>query len=458
MAKTTKQSAYKEPIDYIIRPLYAALGHGAATGILLFSATLAALIVANSSWGAEWYHHFWEHEITISYDDHTFSMNLHHFVNDGLMAIFFFLVGLEIKQEFLLGQLSTWRKAALPIGAAIGGMVVPAFLFILFTAGSDSDGWGIPMATDIAFTLGLINLVKNRVAKSVKVFVTSLAVVDDIGAVLVIALFYTSQLHIDQLYVAAACLVVLAIANKIGVRSVLFYSLVGIGGIWFAFFFSGIHPTIAGILMAFTIPAKSRISKEQFKDRARQLFERYRNVRTRGKYYNTPKEEELLKRFKNTGNAVRTPLQKISTNIHGFVYFVVMPIFAFANAGLHIDSSFFDVLLSPIAAGVIFGLLLGKVLGITFITRLLVALKISQLPIGATWRQVIGVSILAGIGFTMSLFISELAYSSETKIEAAKSAILVASTLAAVVGLLFLRYFSDYNDLKSQPQTIPKKT
>lgn len=434
-------SAKIEPIDYIKEPFKKLFSHEASIGILLFLSAVAALIVANSSWGADWYHHFWEHEITIAWDDNEFPLSLHYFINDGLMAIFFFLVGLEIKREFLVGQLSTWKQASLPIGAALGGMVLPALLYLVFTSGDDAKGWGIPMATDIAFTLGLINLVRNRVARSVKVFVTSLAVVDDIGAVLVIAFFYTSNLDIAQLYVAGAALIVLLVANRLGVRSVLFYILVGFTGIWMAFFYSGIHPTIAGILLAFTIPARTRITKDEFTDRLKRLYRKYlKSGKQDQDFYNSGREDKLLAGIREAGDDARAPLQKIENGLHGFVYFIIMPLFAFSNAGLKIEDNFFELLVAPIGLGIIAGLIIGKTIGITLFCRLLVWLKIAHLPVGGNWRQVFGVSILAGIGFTMSLFIAELAFSHPESVDQAKSAILVASAVAAMAGLLFLRF------------------
>jgi NhaA family Na+:H+ antiporter len=431
----------KAPIDYITRPVNKLVNSDAAIGVLLFLAAVAAMIVANSSWGGEWYHHFWEKEITISFEDRVLSLNLHYFINDGLMALFFFLVGLEIKREFIAGELSQWKKAVLPIGAAMGGMVIPALIYYAFNYDSGSSkGWGIPMATDIAFALGLINLVRRRIAGSVKVFITSLAVVDDIGAVLVIAFFYTSSFDAHQLYIAGGAWLVLLIANRLGVRSVFFYGFIGIGGIWVAFFYSGIHPTIAGILLAFTIPAKYRITKDQFTNRLKSLYRKYLQSDTIDMDFNTQREDRLLKGIRAAGDDARTPLQKIETGLYPFVYFIVMPLFAFANAGLAIDSNFFDLLLGPIGLGVIGGLLLGKVLGISIISRLLVALGIAELPAGSNWKQIYGTSILAGIGFTMSLFISELAFENKEYTEAAKSAILVASALAAAIGLLVIRF------------------
>lgn len=431
---------YQAPIDYIKRPINALLSNEATIGIILFLSAVAAMVVANSDWGAEWYHELWTREITLEYEDRSITMDFHHFINDGLMAIFFFLVGLEIKREFIAGDLSEWRKAALPIGAAIGGMLFPAMIYLLMTEGEASKGWGVPMATDIAFALGLISLVRKRVPSSVKVFITSLAVVDDIGAVLVIAFFYTSYLDTGQLIIAGGAWLLLMIANRLGVRSVFFYSFVGITVIWISFFYSGIHPTIAGILLAFTIPAKTRISKDQFTDRLKRLYRKYLQAETYTVSMNTGNEERLLKGMRSASDDARTPLQKIETSLHPLVYYVIMPLFAFANAGLKIESNFFDLLFGPIGLGVMGGLIIGKFLGISIFSRLLVALGIAQLPGGSSWRQIYGVSILAGIGFTMSLFISELAFDNNENVEAAKSAILVASVLAAVIGLIFIRF------------------
>ncbi len=428
------------PFDYVRKPFSALVKNEAAIGIILFLSAVAAMIVANSSWGADWYHHLWEKELTLQYEERELTLNLHHFINDGLMAIFFFLVGLEIKREFLAGELSEWKQAVLPIGAALGGMIMPAAIYLLFTSSDASRGWGIPMATDIAFTLGLISFVRNRVPASVKVFVTSLAVVDDIGAVLVIAFFYTSSLDMHQLIIAGGAWLLLMAANRLGVRSVFFYSFIGITVIWISFFYSGIHPTIAGILLAFTIPAKTRISKEQFTDRLKRLYRKYLKTDTYNMAFNTGREEKLLKGMRSASDDARTPLQKIETSLHPLVYYIIMPLFAFANAGLKIDADFFSLLLGPVGLGVIFGLLVGKFLGISLFSRVLVALGFAKLPKGGSWRQVYGVSILAGIGFTMSLFISELAFTNNANVDAAKSAILVASLLAAIIGLVIIRF------------------
>lgn len=433
----------KAPIDYFLGPLKRLLSYNASIGVILFIMAVAALVVANSAWGAEWYANFWKHELALVYEGREiFHLSLHHFINDGLMAIFFFMVGLEIKREFLGGELAEWRKAVLPIGAAVGGMLFPALIYAIFNNGLESStGWGIPMATDIAFTLGLISLVGNRVPLSAKIFVTSLAVVDDIGAVLVIAFFYTSNLDITQLYVALGAIGFLVLANKLGVRSVLFYAFIGISGIWVAFFYSGIHPTIAGILLAFTIPSKSRLDRDQFSDRLKMLYRRYLKADAEGEndQFNTHAEERLLSRIRSAGDDARTPLQKIETGLHGFVYFIVMPLFAFSNAGVKIEGSIGDIFSTPVGMGISMGLVLGKFIGIFLVSFLLVKLNIAQLPQNTTWKHIAGMALMAGIGFTMSLFIAELAFESEQLKTNAKLAVLFASGIAAVIGLLYLR-------------------
>lgn len=429
----------KYPVDYLKEPINALRRSGMAIGVILFLAAVAAMIVANSPL-ADWYHHFWEKELILSFDGRELEINLHHVINDGLMAIFFFLVGLEIKREFIAGELSTVRKASIPVVAAIGGMVAPALIFLWISPPETSKGWGIPMATDIAFALGLISMVRRRLAPSVKVFITSLAVVDDIGAVLVIAFFYTSELNIEQLYIAGGALILLILANRMGVRSVLFYSVIGIGGIWVAFFYSGIHPTIAGILLAFTIPASYRIDKDQFTDKLKRLYRSLLKTDSISMAMNTKEEDELLSGIRSAGDAARSPLQKIEHGLHDFTYFIIMPLFAFANAGITIEGDFLDLLLGPLSLGIILGLVVGKFVGISLFTRILVALGLADLPAGSNWKQIYGSSILAGIGFTMSLFISELAYENPEYQNQAKAAILVASVLAATIGLVVIRF------------------
>ncbi len=433
-------SSFQQPIDYLKRPVNRLVANEAAIGILLFIAAAAAMVVANSSWGAEWYHDFWYKEITVAIDKGEVKLNFHQLVNDGLMAIFFFLVGLEMKREFLAGELNTFRKAAMPVAAAIGGMVVPALVYLALNDGEKAAGWGIPMATDIAFALGLINIVRKRIAPSIKVFVTSLAVVDDIGAVLVIAIFYTSGLDWGQLALAGGALAFLGIANWMGVRSTFFYSFIGITLIWVFFFYSGMHPTIAGILLAFTIPATVRLGKEGFSEKMQDLMQKYLKLDSKEVQMNTLEEERVLQGMARADRAARTPLQQLEHTLHPFVYFVILPIFAFANAGLKIESGFVEMLFGSIGLGILLGLLVGKIVGINLMAWLMVKLGIADLPAGSNWMQIFGASILAAIGFTMSLFIAELAFTNHDYADAAKAAILVASVIAGVGGLLVIRF------------------
>lgn len=433
------KSSRREPIDYIEKPLRKVASNDLTIGILLFISAVAALVVANSTWGGAWYHHLWETKINIQFGSAHFGMNLHHLINDGLMAIFFFQVGLEIKREFVLGSLNSWKKASLPVGAALGGMLAPALIYLAFNKGEAAEGWGIPMATDIAFTLGLISLVKNRIARSLTVFVTSLAVVDDIGAVLVIAFFYTSNIHLEQLLYAAIVLIILFGANKIGVRSVLFYAFMGIVGIWSAFFTAGIHPTIAGILLAMTIPVRTKVSRSRFRKQAVKLMGAYDKTKSLSERYNSPREDYLIEEMEDLGDQARSPLQKIESGLHGFVFFIVMPLFAFANAGVVLEGGFDTLSTSTVALGVIFGLVFGKAIGISLFSWLLLKLNWAEMPAKADWRQIIGVAFLAGIGFTMSLFIAELAFDSKELIGQSKLAVLAASSLAALIGLVLLR-------------------
>ena len=335
-----------------------------------------------------------------------------------------------------------WNVIAQLTSLALVLLSGPAIIFLLINSGENSAGWGIPMATDIAFTLGLLNLVRNRISGPAIVFVTSLAVVDDIGAVLVIAFFYTSSIQLDQLYIAGGALALLIAANQLGVRNVFFYAFVGIMGIWLAFFYSGIHPTIAGILIAFSIPGKTRINRSEFGKNLRSLYRKYMKADSFSERFNTAQEDALLKGIRNVGDDARTPLQKIERGLYPFVYFVIMPLFAFSNAGLKIESNFFELLFGTIGIGVMAGLIVGKFVGISLFSRLLVALGIAELPKDTNWKQILGVALMAGIGFTMSLFIAELAYTDPEKAEAAKSAILVASIIAMITGLIFIRLTS----------------
>lgn len=429
-----------DPIDkYFIIPLNRFISNSTTSGILLFASAVIALILANSPL-REAYHHFWEYTFTIGFSDSVVSKSLHHWINDGLMSVFFFVVGLELKREIMAGELSKPKDAILPITAAVGGMIVPAALYLLWNAtGEVSNGWGIPMATDIAFALGIVYLLGDRVPISVKVFLTALAIADDLGAVMVIALFYTSDISTTSLLIGGIFLAVLILANILGVRSSLFYGVVGIGGLWMAFLLSGIHATIAGVIAALTIPANVKIGDKNFVKKMNQLTNKFEATASNNVSLVTPAQLYTLSRIRQYSKAAMTPLQRLEHGMHPLVSFVVMPIFALANAGITFSDNFFSDLSSNVSLGVIFGLIFGKFIGIVGFSKILVKLKLATLPSGVNWKQIYGAAMLAGIGFTMSLFITDLAFADSAYILQAKIGIFVASLVCGIGGYLILR-------------------
>lgn len=405
-------------------------------GLVLLGFGLAALAVANSPW-AEVYNHIWEIPLTLSLAPHELSLSLHEWINDGLMAVFFLLVGLEIKRELLAGELSSPRQAALPIACAIGGMVVPALIYLIFNAGGPgARGWGIPMATDIAFALGALNLIAPRAPIGAKVLLTALAIVDDIGAVLVISLFYSQMIAWSALCGAAVTLLVLVAFNMIGVRRLWPYLLVGVV-LWAFVHASGVHATIAGVVLAFTIPARSRINTREFSKEARSLLDTFDHTETGDLVVLTSKgQQETIAALERTSVNVTAPILRLEHALHNFSAFVVMPLFAFANAGVRIDLSLQH---AEIGFGIIAGLLFGKPLGITMFALLAVKTGIATLPQGVNWRSLLGYACLAGIGFTMSLFIDMLAFEDTAMVDAAKRGILAGSLLAGIAGAFLLK-------------------
>ncbi|HMP99715.1 MAG TPA: Na+/H+ antiporter NhaA [Cyclobacteriaceae bacterium] len=424
---------------WLITPLQKFINNSTTSGIILFVSALIALIAANSPW-AEEYHHIWEHKFSIGYDDFVISKDLHHWINDGLMAIFFFVIGLELKREIIAGELSSPKDAVLPLAAGLGGMVVPALIYLAFNAsGQSSNGWGIPMATDIAFALGILYLLGNRVPLSLKIFLTALAIADDLGAVLVIAFFYTSNIDFISLAVGGAFMAVLIIANLIGVRNTTFYGVVGIAGLWLAFLMSGVHATIAAVLAALTIPAYVKFDEDSFSKSARTLMSEFDKAERTDDKLVSKEQLYVLEKFKYLSKEAMTPLQRLEHALHPFVAFVVMPIFALANAGVTFSGNFSDNVFSPVALGIIFGLIIGKTVGIIGMSKLMVWLKLAKLPDGVRWPHIYGASLLAAVGFTMSLFITELAFTDANYILQAKIGILVASFIAGLAGYVLLR-------------------
>jgi len=409
-------------------------------GIILIFATIAALIWANSTF-YESYHHLW-HELKVGFVWGEINMigSLHHWINDGLMALFFFTVGLEIKREIMGGELSSMKKASMPIAAAIGGMLIPAALYALVTVNYPEymNGWGIPMATDIAFALGLLALLGKRVNINLKIFLTALAIADDLGAVMVIAIFYTDSINFTELYSAAFFLGILVIANFAGVRRTIFYALVGFIGVWMAFVFSGVHATIAGVLIALTIPARTKISENDYVRKLSKCINKFKKEESNDNALLTKDQAHLLAEIENLNDKAQTPLQKLEHAMHPITAFFILPVFALSNAGVHIEGSIIEMLLHPISLGIIAGLVLGKFLGISLLSHLTVWLKIASLPEGVSWRQIYGVAFLAGIGFTMSMFISDLAFKDEEMKQIAKVGIMAASLISATIGMIWL--------------------
>ena len=429
----------KTTIEKLTYPIQEFLHQEASGGILLIIATVIALAWANSPF-ADSYHHLWHTYIKIDVGGIGFNYSLHHWINDGLMVIFFFVVGLEIKREMLVGELSSAKKAALPIAAALGGMIFPALIYTIFNLGSEgSSGWGIPMATDIAFVVGILALLGNRVPLALKIFILALAIVDDLGAVLVIAIFYTSNISYTSLLIGAGLIVLLIAMNKMGVRNLLVYTLVGIA-LWLAFLKSGVHATVAGVLLAFTIPVSSRINTKKFKNETESLLKDFNNAGEHGENVLTNSERlTIVDQIENNCEKILTPLQRFEHGLHPWVSFFIMPVFALANAGVTIGSGFSSALTHPVSIGIILGLFIGKQIGIFGFSYLAVKLKLASEPEGVSWKKIYAASILAGIGFTMSLFIANLAFNSPDLLNISKVGILTGSLLSGIVGFIILK-------------------
>ena len=402
-------------------------------------AAAVAVAWANSPYAAQ-YDELWSTTISFSFGGLTLSDTLLHWVNDGLMAIFFLAIGLEIKREALVGELVSPRRALLPIAAAIGGAVVPAAIFLaLAGAGPAARGWGVPMATDIAFALGVLALLGRRAPLGLRIFVTALAIVDDLVAVLVIALFYTDDLSLAPLAMAGVVLAALVVANRIGVRRPLVYAGLGIL-LWLAVSESGIHATVAGVLLALSIPATTRIDSDAYVARARQHIDEFEGRTTGGEDATTEEHHAALWELEEATERAQAPMLRMEHAIQPWVSFLIIPLFALANAGVRLPADIGATIGDPIAVGVILGLVVGKQVGITLGAVAVVRLGLTSLPAGVGWRQVYGAAWLGGIGFTMSLFIAALAYGEgSAELAVAKVGILLASVVAGIGGFAILR-------------------
>lgn len=446
----TKVTNFKLKRSYLLRTeLYHKLIHNpSAGGIMLVVFALVAFVLANTPSTAAAFHHFWLTDITLGFGDFSVTKSLEYLINDGLMVIFFFYVGLEIKREILAGQLSSFKKASLPIVAAIGGMVVPAAIYIIININNPLtvSGWGIPMATDIAFAIGILSLLGNKVPISLKIFLTALAIVDDLGAILVIALFYPSEhgLNYTMLLLAAAVFGYMMLLARLNIYKLRYYLLPAII-LWILFLNSGVHATIAGVLIALAIPSTPRFSKKFFLYKTKYylntfIFRNKEDVPVLG----NPQQHQALETMRSIVTDTISPSQRLEYSLHNVVAFFIMPLFALANAGVTMSGSVSDVLTSNEGLGIFAGLVIGKPLGIGLFCWVAVRFGVAVMPVNANWKTLIGVACLGGIGFTMSIFVTNLAFGGSDVImykDSAKLAIMMASLAAGVLGAVWLIVF-----------------
>lgn len=411
-----------------------------SSSIILFAVSIFAVLWANSSYGYL-YEDLWYHKFTIGFADNSFHLSkpLILWINDGLMAIFFFVIGLEVKREILAGELTTLRKASLPIFAAVGGMLFPVMIFLFLNSGkAGAEGWGIPMATDIAFTLGILTLLGKRVPLGLKIFLTAFAIVDDIGAVIVIAVFYSTNIQWDLLGYAMLIYSFIAFLSYKKMYSQYIYFVLGLI-IWLLFLKSGVHPTIAGILMAFTIPIQRKVNIKEYLKLVTVQFDIFKSSKPNSEELLSSDQVHAIDEMENLTNKVHSPLQNLEHTLHGWVSYLIMPIFALANAGVIIS---FDGLgeLSHLSINIALALVLGNTIGIMLMSAIAIKLKLADLPENVNLKQLLGVSLLGGLGFTMSLFIANLAYVEDDLIAAAKMGVIIGSLVAGVFGYLILRF------------------
>lgn len=440
---------WEQHFDKILTPFERFVKHQATAGLLLMVTALVALVLANTVFG-EAYRHALHTPLGFNLGSLSIEKSLHHWVNDGLMAAFFFVVGLELKREILVGELANLKMALLPVIAAVGGMVIPAIIyFAVNPSGDAARGWGIPMATDIAFALGVIALLAGRVPHALISFLVALAIVDDLGAILIIALFYTEELNLIALLIGGVVTLMMIALNFMGVRRTVPYFVLGFI-LWAALLKSGVHATLAGVIAAFCIPALPKFDPSSFSHRMRQLLHKF--DASYKKEQNILKNQDMVSMTQTMGKGVagvEAPLQRMELSMHMPVAFIVLPIFALFNAGISIDfGSIHQTLAKPVVMGVSLGLLLGKFIGIAGFSALALKLGVVSLPHGVTLKHIVGASLLASIGFTMSIFIAELAFAHQPELLIqAKIGILSASLFAGVVGYLWLY------KLGSKPET-----
>ena len=441
MPKGVYHAPWERSFDRILTPLEEFIHRQTTSGVLLMICAVIALVIANSPLH-EGYEHFLHEQLALSFGNKVFSLSIHHWINEALMAMFFFIMGLELKRELMVGELSSPSQALLPIMAAIGGMVIPALGYFVFnTSGPDAKGWGIPMATDIAFAIGALSLLGPRVPKNLITFLIALAIVDDLGAVAVIALFYTASIDTMALFYAAVLTFVLLAFNLGGVRRPLPYATVGLM-LWTAMLASGIHATIAGIIVAFVIPIRPKFEAATFIRRVEDTTGKMQESITGDPdIIHNNHFRSLVMSMGDGVKLVQAPAQRLEHSLHLPVAYLVIPVFALANAGIPIDfAEFGKAISSPITLGVLCGLLLGKPLGIAGFTWVTQKLGWAKLPEGLNMSQIFGVGLLGGIGFTMSIFIADLGFVNKPEeLLAAKTGILLASAIAGFGGFFWLK-------------------
>jgi Na+:H+ antiporter, NhaA family len=425
-------SSPSTPIQVITSPFVRFSRMEAAGGIMLLTSTILALVWSNSPWH-QLYEQFFETDISVGFGKFVLTENRHEWINDGLMSLFFFLVGLEIKREILVGELSSLRKAAFPFMAALGGMVLPAAIYVAIVHNPQyQSGWAIPLSTDIAFTLGLLTFFGSRIPITLRVFVTALAIVDDIFAVAVIAIFYSSDIHYVSLAIGIACVLLSAVMNLLGVRKPAVYAAIGVV-VWWAVLKSGVHATVAGILLAFTIPARNFLEKSEFLKQGRWLLDRLESAPP-----NSFEEHSVIHTLEVNVQMVESPLHRIEHELQPWISFLVMPLFALANAGVDVTHNIVGAMKHPVSFGIVFGLFVGKPAGIFLFALIGAKLGFATVPEGVSWSQILGAAWLCGIGFTMSLFIAGLAFDNDTLLSVSKIAILAASLVSGIGGCILL--------------------
>ena len=431
---------WEKAFDSVLTPLDDFIHRQTTSGILLMLCAVVAIYIANSQW-SESYHHFLTIPFTVGIPGFQISKTLHHWINDGLMAIFFFVIGLELKREILVGELANIKLAMLPIIAAVGGMLVPVLIYLSINPeGHAINGWGVPMATDIAFALGALALLGKRIPKNLLTFLIALAIVDDLGAVMVIALFYTETINIYALAIAASTMVVLVAFNLGGIRRSGPYILIGVV-LWIAMLQSGVHATLAGIILAFTIPMRPKYNANRFLTQINEMVIQIKRAYQQEE--SIVKNDELRSRVRALGDGVllvQAPAQIMERKMHIPTAYFIIPVFSLANAGVPIDwASFGSVITHPVSIGITAGLVLGKLIGIAGFSWLAVKLGVTSLPNGLNFKHIIGAALMGGIGFTMSIFIAELGFAHHAEdLLMAKTGILIASALAGVSGFIWL--------------------